>query len=86
MLDTQPVCGSCTQARGDVVRHSEPCEESIYGIRLRRVQADLANLQEDLRACITEARATHRVQQAQVLAEVLTNVEQEARAVMLVGR
>jgi len=81
----QPICGPCSRDRADAVRHANPCEESVYEIRLRRVQTGLANLQEDLRACITEARATNRVNAAQLLAEVLANIEQEARAVLLIG-
>jgi hypothetical protein len=84
MLNTT-VCDSCTQARGDVVRHAEPCDESVYEVRLNRVQAGFANLQEDLRACITEARATHRVTECQVLEEVLANVELEAMAASQTG-
>jgi hypothetical protein len=81
----QPICGPCSRDRADAVRHADPCEESVYSIRKDRVQAGLADLQEDLRACITEARATNRVNAAQLLAEVLTNIEQESRAVLLIG-
>ena len=90
MLNTQSVCGSCTQARGVLVTHEPPecsdADETVYDIRLGRVLADFANLQEDLRALITEAKAEHRVTERQVLDEILANVEQEARAAGLVGR